>query len=94
MIKGKRDNKRRMEVKRKKLLKKKLCDVNRIPDNYMLKIEMELSKKGYVYGTARELSDYLRIPLRVIYRMIKSKEFVSDKIRSGKCTYYIIKKSC
>lgn len=93
MIRGRKKGKKRsMEAKSK--TKKKLHDNSRIPDNYMLRMEMELSKKGYVYGTARELSDQLRIPLRVIYKMISSKEFVSDKIRSGKYTYYIIKKSC
>lgn len=73
--------------------KKKIRKSKEIPQNYRLKIDMELSKKGYIYGTARELSECLRIPLRVIYMLINSnKNFISDKIRSGGCTYYIIRK--
>lgn len=68
-------------------------DSGEISPKYRLKIEMELSKKGYIYGTARELSECLKIPIKVIYRIINNrKEFDSDKLRSGRCTYYIIKK--
>ncbi len=72
---------------------KKLKKSGEIPLDYKLKIEMELSKKGYIYGTARELSSCLRIPLRFIYMLINgNKGFISDKIRSGGCTYYFIRK--
>lgn len=92
-----------MKVRKKDKLKRssrKMCrkkghsGSRGISSEHKLKIELELSKKGYIYGTARELSECLKVPLKVIYRLIKDKKnFISDKIKSGNCTYYIIKKA-
>lgn len=59
-------------------------------EKYKEKIKREISRNGYIYGTIRELSECLKIPLSTLYKIMKSEEFKTEKIKNAKNYYYFL----
>lgn len=64
------------------------CNVRNL--GYVVAVEREIERAHYIYGTARELADYLKIPISTFYRLIRMKNFIFEKIKEGRRTYYLI----
>lgn len=69
---------------------KKITGKERKIEKYKEKIRSEISRNGYIYGTIRELSECLRIPLSTLYKIMKSEEFKTEKIKNAKNRYYFL----
>ncbi len=58
---------------------------------HTMMLEDEISKRGYIYGTMKELSELLDIPCTTLYKILSKKNhFFSDKIKNGRNVYYFI----
>lgn len=81
---GKRAIKKRTKEKKgsRKLRIRKL--------SYVISVEREIEKNGYIYGSIKELSEYFKIPRTTFYKIIQLRNFVFDKIKNGKNVYYFI----
>lgn len=69
---------------------KKIKEKERKIEKYKEKIKREISRNGYIYGTIRELSECLKIPLSTLYKIMKSEEFKTEKIKNAKNHYYFL----
>ena len=84
-VRKRRESKKKRDLKgkgKKKFVVRKL--------SYVISVEREIEKNGYIYGRIKELAEYFKIPKTTFYRIIQLNNFVFDRIKDGKNVYYFI----
>ncbi len=85
-----KERKKRVSRRKKRNLRRKGRKVGIRKLSYVISVEREIEKNGYIYGSIKELSEYFKIPRTTFYKIIQLRNFVFDKIKDGRNVYYFI----